>query len=230
MSAVTPLNFDAVLFDLDGTLADSAADIALALRRAFNDLRMDVPQGVEGLVDGSPLEEVFAAAAPDAAPEALDRFVTAYRAHYAAGEHRLTRLYPGVVETLEALDILRPRLRVAVATAKRAESARALVATLGIARYFDRVDGSGGTPLRPKPSPDLLLATASALGAAPQRTLMVGDTLRDVYAGRAAGMRTAVVLYGLGAPDVLLAARPDYVLEDIEDVLALVGVGTREPA
>src|SRR5581483_7614717 len=133
---------------------------------------------------------IFAAAAPDAPPEALARFVAAYRAHYAAGEHRLTRLYPGVVETLEALDLLRPRLRVAIATAKRPEAARGLAVTLGIARYFDRIDGSGGTRLPHKPAPDLLLATVSALGVSPTRTLMVGDTLRDVLAGRAAGMRT----------------------------------------
>ena len=57
----------------------------------------------------------------------------------------------------------------------------------------------------------------------PARTLMVGDTARDVRAGKAAGMRTAAVLYGLGARDALHEERPDHLLEDIEDVLLLLG-------
>ena len=223
MSTSTAIAFDAILFDLDGTLADTAADIEQALRRAFEDLSMVVPAGISVLVDGSPLEEVFAVAAPDATPDDFDRFVSKYRSHYAAGGHRLTRLFPGVIETLESLELLRPRLRLAIATARRADIARGLAATLGIERYFDRIDGSTGTTLRHKPAPDLLQSTASLLGASPARTIMVGDTVRDILAGRAAGMRTAAVLYGLGRPDALLAARPDHVLEDLEDLLTLLG-------
>ncbi len=216
-----PHPFDAILFDLDGTLADTAADISLALRRAFEDLAIATVRPVDSLVDGSPLEEIFAAAAPGADPGLFDRFVSRYRAHYQGGGHAKTRLYPGVADTLEALALLRPRLRLAVATSKRAEAARGLCLHVGIAGYFDVIDGSGGSAVRHKPAPDLLLRVCGALDVHPSRALMVGDTARDVLAGRAAGMRTAAVLYGIGSRDALLAAGPDHVFEDLEDVLSV---------
>jgi phosphoglycolate phosphatase len=218
--------FDAILFDLDGTLADSAADISMALRRAFEDLAITTVRPVDSLVDGSPLEEIFAAAAPGADPGLFDRFVSRYRAHYQGGGHARTRLYPGVVDTLEALRLLRPRPRLAVATSKRPEAARGLCVHIGIAGFFEVIDGSGGTGLRHKPSPELLLRVCEALDVRPARALMVGDTARDVLAGRAAGMRTAAVLYGLGARDALMAAAPDHVFEDFEDVLSLFSRGS----
>lgn len=217
-----PHRYEAILFDLDGTLADSAADIGLALRRAFEDLSITSARPIEALVDGSPLEELFAVAAPDAPVGLFDRFVSSYRAHYHATAHAQTRLYPGVLDTLESLRLLTPRPRLAVATSKRAEAARGLCLSMGIAPFFDLIEGSGGTSLRPKPAPDLLLRVTSALDVAPMRTLMVGDTARDIHAGRAAGMRTAAVLYGLGSREALTAADPDHVLEDMEDLIQLV--------
>lgn len=218
---VGPQPFDAILFDLDGTLADSAADISLALRRAFEDLAITSVRPVDSLVDGSPLEEIFAVAAPGADPSLFDRFVSRYRAHYQGGGHARTRLYPGVLDTLEALGMLRPRLRLAVATSKRAEAARGLCVHMGIAGFFDVIDGSGGSSVRHKPSPELLLRVCEALDVRPARALMVGDTARDIHAGRAAGMRTAAVLYGLGARDALMGAAPDHLFEDLEDVLSV---------
>jgi HAD superfamily hydrolase (TIGR01509 family) len=215
--------FDAILFDLDGTLADSAEDIRAALALAFQDLGVRVEASLATLVDGSPLEEIFAVALPGGTPAQLERFVAAYRAHYERGCARCTRLYPGVRETLQALRALRPPLRLGVATTKRELAALTLLEALEITDCFDVIAGSGGTTMPPKPAPDLLLAVARRLGVAPERTLMVGDTLRDVLAGQRAGMRTAAVTYGLGAADSLSAARPDYLIEEFEEVLLVLG-------
>lgn len=215
--------FDAILFDLDGTLADSAGEIARALQRALDDLGLRPAAPVAALVDGSPLEEVFAVAAPDAPPALLVRFIERYRAHYDAAAHGLTRAYPGVVDALEALRLLSPRPRLAVATAKRSDIARGVCVALGIADHFDAIEGTGGTDIPPKPAPDLLLAIAGRWGVSPSRTLMVGDTTRDLAAGRAAGMRTAAVTWGLGGYDALKRAEPDHWLEEIEDILVLLG-------
>jgi HAD superfamily hydrolase (TIGR01509 family) len=154
----------------------------------------------------------------------MQRFVHAYRRYYEAGLTRRTRLFPGVRDTLEVLSALRPRLRLAIATTKRQSTAQALVDALGIGGLFDRVGGSGATAMRPKPAPDLLLVLAHELELVPERVLMVGDTLRDVQAGRRAGMRTAAVTYGLGAVDALLDARPDYVLEEFDELLVVLGM------
>lgn len=219
--------FDAILFDLDGTLADSASDIADALDEAFRSLGLVPRQPVSVLVDGSPLEEIFAVAAPDADAASFERFVRAYRGAYLAAGYRRTRLYPGVVQTLEALSSLRPPLRMAIATSRRSDAARGLAAAMSIEHHFEHIEGSGATQLRAKPSPDLLDLLARRMDLPPERVLMVGDTARDVAAGRAAGMRTAAVLYGLGAREQLLAERPDHLLEDIEDVLSLLNQGAR---
>jgi len=224
---MTRWRWDAVVFDLDGTLADSAADIAEALGAAFAASGLSVVRPIAALVDGSPLEEVFAVAVPDAGPEDYDRFASAYRAHYAALEHRQTRLYPGVLDTLESLRLLRPAPRLAVATAKRTRTAEEVLHHLGIAPFFSVVSGASGSSLRHKPAPDLPLAVCAALGVSPRRALMVGDTVRDVEAGRAAGMTTAAVLYGLGDRDALLGAAPDHLLEDMEDLLALWSSASR---
>jgi phosphoglycolate phosphatase len=219
-----PAAFDAILFDLDGTLADSAADIRHALDRAFAELGIQPAAALDALVDGSPLEEIYAVAVPGGTPQQLARFVDAYRRHYEADIVRATQLFPGVRETLEVLFALRPRMRLAVATTKRERTARALVSSLGITEMFEVIAGSGGTDMPPKPAPDLFLAVARMLEVAPSRTLVVGDTLRDLRAGARAGMRTAAVTYGMGSPDTLIAAQPDYVLEEFDELLVVLGM------
>jgi HAD superfamily hydrolase (TIGR01509 family) len=163
-------------------------------------------------------------AVPDGTPGEMQRFIQSYRRHYEAGFTRQTRLYPGVRETLDVLSAMQPRMQLAIATTKRQTTAKALVDALGIGGHFDVVGGSGASTMRPKPAPDLLLALATQLAVAPERVLMVGDTLRDVHAGQRAGMRTAAVTYGLGAVDALLDARPDYVLEEIDELLVVLGM------
>lgn len=219
--------FDAILFDLDGTLADSADDIAEALHTAFRAVEITPRHPVSALVDGSPLEELFAVAAPDADAARFERFVSAYRGAYLSSGYRGTRLYPGVAETLDALSSLRPPVRLAVATSRRSDAALGVVRALNVAHHFEHVEGTGGTSLRAKPSPDLLQALARRMSVPAARVLMVGDTPRDIAAGRAAGMGTAAVLYGLGPRDQLQAERPDHVLEDLEDLLSLMIVGGR---
>jgi phosphoglycolate phosphatase len=224
MPAPSPAPFDAILFDLDGTLADSAEDIRLALGLAFNDIGVDLSERLVQLVDGSPLEEIFAVAMPHGRPEQLEQFIASYRFHYERGLSTHTRLFPGVRPTLEVLAVLRPRIKLAITTSKRQTTAKALAQALEIESIFDAITGSGASLIPPKPAPDLLLSTAQGLGTSPSRTLMVGDTLRDVVAGQRAGMRTAVVTYGLGSVTELINARPDYVLEEFEDLLVILGL------
>lgn len=214
--------FAAVFFDLDGTLADSAKDITLALELALTEVGVHTDHPVHQLVDGSPLEAIFAVAAPDAPVAQFERFARSYRAHYDALQHGNTRLYPGVRETLEALSLLRPRPFLAVATAKRSETARAVCRHLGIEPFFQSIEGSAGTAIPPKPAPDLLHLLLRRAEAPAERCLLVGDTLRDVLAGKAAGMRTAAATWGHGRREDLVRAAPDHVFEDLEDLLPLL--------
>ena len=213
--------FAAVLFDLDGTIADSTEDISAALGMAFEENGIRSTEPLHLLVDGSPLEAVFAVAAPGGTPAEFDRFARSYRAHYDRLGHRRTRLYPGVRATLEAIAMLRPRPWLAVATAKRSVTARAVCAHLGVEGFFDAIEGTAGTTLAPKPAPDLLDLLRERAEVPARHCLIVGDTLRDMLAGRAAGMRTAAATWGLGRREDLLRVAPDHMLEDMEDLIPL---------
>ncbi|MDP3277090.1 MAG: HAD family hydrolase [Deltaproteobacteria bacterium] len=217
-------NLEAILFDLDGTLADSTEDIYAALCLALGDVGIRATSSLRHLVDGSPLEEIFASAAPGSDGELYVQFVKNYRGHYQRLMHTNTSLFPGVRETLEVLRSLDPRVSLAVATAKRTDVAEQLLAGLDATHFFDLIAGSSGTSLAPKPSPALLLDVCNRLQVNPSAALMVGDTLRDLEAGRSAGMKTAAVTFGMGDADALLAWRPDFVIEEFDELLVVLGL------
>lgn len=209
----------AILFDLDGTLVDSAEDIRAALRDAFGALGLELGDRLGALVDGSSLESIFEREVPGGSAADLAQFVATYRASYARDLTGRTHLFPGVRELLDRLARDEPRVPLGVATSKRSDTARAVLDALGIADRFAVVRGTGGTDLPEKPAPDLLLAVARELGAVASLSVMVGDTPRDVHAGRRAGMRTVAVTWGMATRADLVAADPHHVIERVEDLL-----------
>jgi phosphoglycolate phosphatase len=222
--------FALICFDLDGTLVDSTADIRAALVQALAtvppaDARLDEHAlGCAGL--GLPLEEFYALARPAphtwASAAGYQRFVGAYRTHYMAHFLDHTRPFPGVIETRAMVEPLRAQgMRTAIATTKRTATAEKVLGGLGLAAHFDLILGTED-PMPHKPAPDLLLACASRLGCEPSRGLMVGDTERDVLAGRAAGMRTCGVTYGVLGADGLKPHAPDWMIDRFADLLPLI--------
>jgi len=189
------LAVSAVLFDLDGTLADSAGDLAFAVntmreRRglapvAVESLRPHASAGARGLL-GSGM-----GVAPDDPdyPLLRDEFL----ANYAIGLARCTRLFDGVPELLAALDAR--RLPWGIVTNKATRFTTPVVAALGLSARAATVV-SGDTASHPKPHPEPLLHAAAALGVPAGLCVYVGDDLRDVTAGNAAGMATIVAGYG----------------------------------
>jgi phosphoglycolate phosphatase len=219
------MRFSLVCFDLDGTLVDSAADIRDALAHALAQLmpgdeaREALALGAAGL--GLPLEEFFRLARPGGSLDERRRFIDAYRAHYHAHLFDRTRPFEGVVETLAALEPLRARgLRTCVATTKKTDTARRVVAGLALERYFDAVLGTDGIPH--KPAPDLLLLAARTVDRQPAAGLMIGDTERDLQAGRAAGMKTCGVGWGVLGADGLRPHAPDYLIARFHELHAII--------
>lgn len=223
-----------VVFDLDGTLVDSARDIHASLAYALEQVRdghesteADEAALREG-IHGQPLEPFFRRARPRATADAMPRFIKAYRAHY--HDHLLdyTRPFKGVEDGLHALGQLRSEfqalhpehsLRLAVATTKLTLTARRVVTELGLHPHFDFVLGSDGLPT--KPDPAVLYAVFAQLGK-PSWSLMVGDTDYDILAGRAAGMRTCAVGWSELPHERLAAAQPDHHLHEFAEVVSLV--------
>jgi phosphoglycolate phosphatase len=185
----------AVLFDLDGTLADTAPDLGYVLNlqrlaRGLEELPLErlrpvVSQGARGL-----LRVGFGLTPGQESYEAMrEEFLDLYSRNLV----RQTRLFAGVPQLLEALE--RQGLAWGVVTNKLARFTNPLLESLGLAQRPGCVI-SGDTCARAKPYPDPLLEAAHRLGSPAAACMYVGDDERDVQAGRAAGMRPVVALYG----------------------------------
>ncbi len=196
-----------LVFDLDGTLVDSLPDILNSFLHAFDTRGLARPeQAAARALVGRPLDEMYGAFAPAAEVAPLS---AAYRQHYPQHFTDHTRPHDGVVELLTWL-AEHGYLRV-VATTKRSGMARALVDAVGLAPYLDHVQGTDAFPH--KPAPDVVLR---ALEAVDGRGLwMVGDTVSDILAGKAAGLATYAVGWGTQTLAELKSAEPDALEMDL---------------
>jgi HAD superfamily hydrolase (TIGR01509 family) len=204
--------FPVYLFDIDGTLLDSAADICGAIRDVVVKEGAEAPSFsyLRGFV-GSHLRDSFVDLLPGSSEEKLEELFQSYRVLYRARGHKETRIYPGVVEGLAALGG-----RKSTATTKGSPMARTILEQFGLDGHFEHVQGTDGFPS--KPEPDVILAALRALGASPSDCLMVGDATADVVAARAAGVKCCVVRYGYGDPERLAALAPDYWVGDLREL------------
>jgi phosphoglycolate phosphatase len=186
----------AIIFDLDGTLVDSAEDLRAAVNRLFGDLGLRpikadeikamIGDGVLKLLERALVAANGGLAQKDAL---LPRFLEIYQANPAT----LTRCYPGVAETLKLLQ--RRGFRLAVVTNKPVFATDKILEALSLSAFFQVVIGGDSLPRR-KPDPAQLLEAARQLGVNVEQTLMVGDNIHDVEAAHAAGMRCIAVSYG----------------------------------
>lgn len=189
-----------LICDLDGTLIDSAPDLAAALNVLLAEHgRAALPlAAVKTMVgDGVPklVERAFAAAGTLPKGAAFETAVVRYLEVYEGMMTERTRPYPDVVETLEALK--RKGWRLAVCTNKPERASRAVISALGMGALFEAVAGGDSFPVR-KPDPGHVLGLLDAMGAAPAAAVMLGDSRNDVAAARAAGLRAVVIASGYG--------------------------------
>ena len=185
-----------VVFDLDGTLVDSSADIVNATNELLVDLGgepLPAPAVVDMVGEGAGLlvrRALTAASLDPDTPDALDRFLAFYNAKLLVH----TRPYEGMVD---ALTWIGERLPMSLLTNKPGRATNLMLDGLGLRGYFRDVLG-GDTPFGRKPDPAALLHLASSAGAHPQDTLMVGDSPIDLATARNAGTRICLARYGFG--------------------------------
>lgn len=216
----------AILFDLDGTLIDSAPDLAgacndMRLERAlepvpFDRLRAMVGSGARGMIGAGfgivPADEGYS--------ELRDEFLRRYEARMT----RETQVFPAVAPLLAGF--AEERIVWGIVTNKATRLAAPLVSALGLAGAAAALVCGDTTP-HSKPHPEPLLEAARRLGLAPADCVYVGDDRRDVDAGRAAGMRTIVAAWGyLGAGEPPEAWAADAIIAAPSDLLALFQAGT----
>ena len=207
----------AILFDLDGTLVDTVPFILAAVRHAFQGLAR-CPSDAEWILGiGTPLRvqlEQFAERA-----DQVDELLARYRAFWLAEHDRRTRCFPGALETVVRLADRGHAM--AVVTAKVEEGAHRTLRLTGLDAHMATVIGADSCA-RSKPHPEPVLLALDRLGRPATEAVMVGDSPHDLAAARAAGVRTVAALWGACARDVLEAAGPDHVLEDISGLPALL--------
>ena len=219
---LTSIPFEAVIVDLDGTMVDTVGDFEVALRLALADfgqpavsrafIARNVGKGSEHLLVQT-LAEV-------GAPAQLYAEVWArYQHHYITINGQHSAVYPGVVEGLQALRAAGCKL--ACLTNKPTAFARPLLAQKRLSRYFEQAFG-GDAFARKKPDPLPLLETCKALGTAPTRTLMVGDSSNDAAAARAAGCPVVLVSYGYNHGQPVASAAPDAIVDRLDQIPAVM--------
>ena len=212
-----------IVWDLDGTLVDSAPDLASALntildKRGFftlsiNEVRAMIGNGVPKLV-----ERGFNAVGVRPDPAQLDELVAMFVGEYKACATDKTRPYPGVVEALQ--EIHNMNIPMGVCTNKPEDFTRQILEGLGLSGYFSSVIGGDSTSAR-KPDPEPVLACLRGLVSEPASSLMIGDSVHDVHAARAAGVYVGVVPWGYrSAPVEELGA--DFVLHDLAGLAGLI--------
>ena len=214
--------FDAAIIDLDGTMIDTVGDFDVALTRALSDLECrpvsrafilrTIGKGSENLIRSTLLEA-------GAAASLFEQAWARYQHHYLAINGQFASVYPGVAEGLQALRAA--GLRLACLTNKPTAFARPLLALKGLDGCFEHLFG-GDSFTRKKPDPLPILKTCEALGTAPVRTLMVGDSSNDAAAARAAGCPVVLVSYGYNHGEPAAKAAPDAIVDRLDQIVALL--------
>ena len=216
---------EAVAFDLDGTLIDTAPDLAAAANsmlrilggRPLPEHRVAalIGDGVDRFI-ARVLEESGDASQPYATRRSWARVL--FRNLYEQDLFARGRVFPGVEPALQALE--NAELPLCCITNKESRFALPLLEAAGLRERF-QVTVCADRPEDRKPSPSMLLATCRQLGVEPANLLYVGDSPSDIAAARAARCRVVAVTYGYGDYDVLAAARPDGILGNLAKITSI---------
>ncbi|MFA8440863.1 HAD-IA family hydrolase [Yoonia sp.] len=201
-----------VIFDVDGTLVDSQAEIMAAMTLAFGAEGMVMPDRATVLsIVGLSLAEAFHVLCPDADEAQRARLVAAYKASFMqlrSDNQEMGPLFPGALEAIAALRAQDDTL-LAVATGKSRRGLDKVLERHGLTGVFHSEQVADHHPSKPNPS--MILTALNETGVAPQKAVMLGDTTYDMDMARAAGIRTIGVTWGYHSPDTL---RADVMIDD----------------
>ncbi len=214
-----------VLIDVDGTLVDSVPDLAWCVDAMMRELGLPergedrvrhwVGNGVDRLVQRALMNQLDG----EYDSELYDRALPVFRALYAENTSKRSVLYDGV---MEALDFLKTTgVKIGCVTNKASEFTLPILRDLGISEYFETVL-CGDMVERKKPDPQPLLQSAETLGVAPAESMMLGDSMSDVKAARAAGFSIICMSYGYNHGEDIRDYNPDAVVDSMADIRDIV--------
>jgi 2-phosphoglycolate phosphatase len=217
MQEAVPSSVQAVIFDFDGTLADSYAAITASVNHVrglhglgplgIDEVKWHVGRGPDYLIQHT------------VGCDDVEADVQRYRAHHPSVMQPLTHLLPGAAEALAAVQ--RSGRRAGVCSNKPRPFTMALLQSLEIASTIDVVIGPEDAA-HPKPAPDMLVLALQRLAVGKDAVLYVGDMTVDIQTARSAGVPVWVVPTGSDTREALERARPDRVLRDLSELAALL--------
>jgi phosphoglycolate phosphatase len=214
-----PHKFKNILFDVDGTLLDSRRDIAAAQLWTYRQLGVDTlqPEDIYPLI-GKPLAETFTTLLPTRLHDRIAEAGLIYRDYYRAHAFDTTNLFPGVKETIAALHAM--GINLATATIKSTETTAKVLGHFGIAQYFTHIQGTDNGIF--KPDPFIINSILTAMKWNRDETMMVGDTDKDIEVGKNANVFTCGVTYGSFSREQIVALKPDWVIDEISELLRIL--------
>jgi pyrophosphatase PpaX len=212
-------NINTILFDLDGTLIDTNE---LIISTYLHTLEKYYPGKYkrEDVLPflGPTLHEVF----ENMNPERVEEMILEYRTYNLANHDLLVKEFVGVMETIETLK--KKGYKLAIVTTKREDVAFKGLRLMKLDHFFDVMIAYDHVK-KVKPDPEPIFLALEKLDSVPEETLMVGDNFHDVLAGKNAGTKTAGVAWTIKGRDYLAKYEPDYMLENMTDLLTILGEG-----
>ena len=196
------MEYDLILFDLDGTISDSLTGIARSINYALNEFGYpQVPESSLARFIGPPIDDVFALLAGTGSREIIEHLVAKFRERFSDIGYAENRLYPGVTEVLE--DLHANHVPMAVSTSKRPDYAEKIVRMFELDHLFLFVNGGDVGVYK-----EQQIARMLSEGRASKDTLMIGDRGMDLKAAHANGIASAGVLWGYGSQAELESENP----------------------
>jgi phosphoglycolate phosphatase len=206
-----------IIFDLDGTLIDSARCVVTCTRDAFIQHQIKPPTGEQVIASmGIPIEKSFVVWSGSSEVEQL---IADFRVLYKSRSRELIEVFPGIKEALEKLQ--EKGHRMAIATSKKREMAELNLCDCGLLSYFFRIIGANDVG-NYKPHPESVLKILAETGDDPAQTWVVGDSTFDLQMGRDAGCRTCAVTWGAHHAVDLLSAKPDAIASSASEMLMIL--------
>ena len=210
--------FETVIFDFDGTIADTFRGVKFCFLEALHAFGYDeTDESKLHTYLGPPLFDSFMLYCHD--EDVARQMVAKYREVYRAGAMLKCDLYDGITDVLAELD--EAGVKMAIASSKPGEFVKRLLCHFGIEKYFDFISA----PVIGKPDPskyELITAAVSALGADPEAVTMVGDRKFDIEGAKQAGVFAVGAAYGFGTPDELETHGADFICHTPEQISELI--------
>ena len=212
------MRYKAILFDFDGTLADTAPGILMTMRETFRRMGIPVPDddSMRATI-GMPLEDALQMLG-HLDNEGRDKAATLYRELFPVYEAAFVKIFPDVKETLALLQT--KGVRMAIVTSRGLRTLDMINGHNDMNQYFETAVTHDDN-LSPKPAPDMVLALLGTMNLAKDDVLVVGDTTFDIEMGNRAGCDTCAVTYGNHSRERLASVHPTFFADRFSEIVAL---------